>query len=138
VVDVGILKAGAYKLIQGYSGETLGEINVRVSTNAGPDDFLYAPISQAFVTQVGNTLKVKIAGEYPDSCMEMQEVITDVQEKVIVVQPIAVRTDEGVRCAQALVPFERTVEIKNVPQGKYLLHVRSLNGNAINNLFLVR
>ncbi len=138
VVDVGLLKAGTYKVLQGYSGDKLGEISVRVSTNAGPDDHLYAPISQAFVSQLGASVRVKIAGEFPDSCMELQDVITEVQANVIVVQPVAQRLDDGRRCAQSIVPFEKTVELTNIPKGKYLLHVRSLNGNAINNLISIK
>ena len=138
VVDVGLLKAGEYTVVQGYTGEKLGALNVRVSTNAGPDDHLYAPISQAFVSQVNDTVVVKIAGEFSDSCMELQDVITEVQANVIIIQPIALRHSDGRICSQAVIPFEKTLALNGVAKGKYLLHVRSLNGNAINNLVTIK
>lgn len=136
VVDVGLLRAGTYKIVQGRTNEALGEVTVRASANRGPDDFLYAPVSQAYVSQDADSLKIRLSGQFPDGCMHLDRVQTSVEGNVVVVQPIATR-DESLICSQATVPFEHIFELKNVPVGRYLLHVRSLNGNAVNNLFSV-
>src|SRR5690606_29287612 len=51
VIDVGILKPGAYEVIQEPDGRLLGTIPVKVARSADPDDHLYAPVSQAFFRQ---------------------------------------------------------------------------------------
>lgn len=135
VVDVGILKAGKYTVKQGDQ-KNLGELNVKLATNSSPDDYLYAPISQAYVTSSKGEVQVKISGEFTNSCMSLVQVLTEVQPRVIVVLPIAELVD-GPLCAQGMFPFEKTITLKNVKPERYLLHVRSLNAKAINNLVTI-
>lgn len=132
VLDVGVLQAGTYKVIQGDS-EKLGDIKVRVATNSSPDDYLYAPVSQAFVkTQNGKTV-ITISGEFTNSCMRLAQVLTHVQPKVLVIQPIA-EILESADCRDGSFAFEKRVELNGVKRGRYLLHVRSLNAQAMNHL----
>jgi len=135
-LDVGFLKAGKYEVVQKSMGaETyLGDVKVRVATNALPDDYLYAPIHQAYFEskQLGKAT-VKLAGEFTNSCMKLADVMVSIQPKVIVVQPITQLEEQG-NCEQGKFAFEREVEIPNLKVGRYLLHVRSLNGKAINTL----
>jgi len=55
---------------------------------------------------------------------------------VFVVLP-GVKVAQNVMCLFVLTPFERKVSIGPVSAGRYLLHVRSLNGNAVNRMFSV-
>lgn len=135
-LDIGFLKAGNYEVVQKTLGtETfLGDVQVRVATNAAPDDYLYAPVHQAYFENksVGRAT-VKLAGEFTNSCMKLADVIVSVQPKVIVLQPIS-QIEERVGCREGKFTYEREVQITNLKPGRYLLHVRSLNGKAINTL----
>lgn len=139
-IDVGFLKAGKYQVVQKSLGtETqLGDVKVRVATNASPDDYLYAPVHQAyFMSKAGGKATVKLAGEFTNSCMKLADVTVSVQPRVIVLQPIS-QVENRDDCTQGKFTYEKEVEIANLKAGRYLLHVRSLNGKAINTLVDVR
>lgn len=134
-LDVGLLKAGTYKIINDdRSGKIkeLGSMTVNAATVSTPDDFPYAPVSQAFFEQLGSNGYVTLTGEFPSKCYKMREVITRVQTNVIVIQPISEKIDED--CSGGPVSYSERVEVSNLPLGRYLLHVRSLNGRAVNSL----
>lgn len=137
-IELGLLQNGTYQVRQKVvSGPEsfLGEVKVKSATNSGADDFLYAPINQAFFEQDGSKSVLKLSGEFTSSCMRLADVMVSVQPKVVVVQPIAeVATAPGVRCVDGKFPFQKTVEIKDVKNGRYLIHVRSMNGKSVNSL----
>lgn len=135
VVDVGILKQGPYKVLDRASGKELGALGIVASKNAGPDDYLYAPIEQAYISSDSgkNTLYVK--GSFADRCSVLDQIKVLYQEHVLVVQPIMRRlVAEGESCAFEKTRFIETVELKPGLHGSVLLHVRSLNGQAINQI----
>ena len=138
VVDVGILKPGTWQVVQtaGPTVQQLGEIHVVPALTNSPDDFLYAPISQAFFQQNGLMSDVFLTGEFHSSCMALETVKTSVQKDVLVLQPIA-KMASGPGCKDGTFAFSKKVELGFVPKGHYLLHVRSMNGNAINTLVSV-
>ena len=133
-IDVGLLKAGTYKVVSVFDNQQkeLGNLQVAIATNSEPDDFLYAPVSQAYFSKADGKHYITISGQFPQTCYKMREVVVRVQPNVLVVQPIAEKTDDV--CEERIQPYSETVEVKNVKEGRYLLHVRSLNGRAINNL----
>jgi hypothetical protein len=134
VISLGILNAGRYTVSDTVRKLDLGEINVRLATSSSPDDFLYAPVSQAFFKYESGSAFVTISGEFTNSCMRLSQVLMSVQPKVITVQPI-MEMEEGVLCADGMFPFERKVQVSGLsPKQRYLLHVRALNGKSINNL----
>ena len=134
VLDIGILRGGNYKIIQGATGKDLGALTVRSSTQAAADDYLYAPISQAYISQKDGRSYLTLSGEFSNSCLKLDKVVVDLQPKVVVVQPIANMSGTS-DCQAGVFAFEKTVEIKNMPKGRFLLHVRSLNAKSVNNLF---
>jgi hypothetical protein len=136
VIDLGLLKNGKYTVIQEESSEepaTLGSLKVKAATHSTPDDFLYAPVSQAYLDRSGTKARVKISGEFTNSCMRLVDTAVTVQRNVLVVQPVS-ELEERADCRGGKFPFEKTQEVEGVPSGRYLLHVRSLNGSAINTL----
>lgn len=130
-IDVGILKAGNYKVMQ--DGQEVDTLKVGVARSLAPDDYLYAPISQAYIHQEAGLKTLLVSGEFPTDCMKLDYVSTDVQKKVIVVQPIA-KIEERNNCLRGKFPFSTSVELKNIPEGRYLIHVRSMNSKAVNTL----
>lgn len=137
VIDVGPMKAGTYSVIQQPGNVTLGTFKVREAKSSNPDDYLYAPISQAFFRQKGATSEIVLSGYMPTNCMHLDNVKVTVEEKVLVLQPIS-SIESRNDCLRGHFPFSKTVRVEGVKQGHYLLHVRSMNGKAINTLVDVK
>ena len=135
VVDIGMLKAGDWTIVQGAQGEKIGEIKVRKAFTSSPDDYLYAPVTQAFYKQRGAVSEIMITGEFTNDCITLDHVKTSVANDVIVLQPIA-KVRNG-NCREGAFGFSKLVKLDLLPKGKHLLHVRSMNGNAINTLINV-
>lgn len=130
-VDVGVIPSGTWQVVQA-DNKQIGQIKVAPSLTADPDDYLYAPISQAYVHETNGKEELMLNGSFPNTCMTMQEVKFDVQNDVIVVQPIA-QMAKGA-CTGPAVPFTQVVELGSIKAGRYLLHVRSINAQAINTM----
>jgi hypothetical protein len=133
-IDVGILGAGLWTVTQGASNVKVGEINVAVALTKNADDFIYAPVSQAFFNQANGKNEVVMSLELPCDGLPVENVKVSVQKDVLVLQPI-MKNDGRSGCARAFLPVQKTVDVGAVPPGRYLLHVRSMNGTAINSLF---
>lgn len=131
----GPLKSGTYA-IKRMDGSLVGSINIRRSLKSEPDDYLYAPVSQAFVNNLPNSSTVFLTGQFSLSCMKMKEVRYQIQDDVIVIQPIA-EIDETKTCDAGSFSFSEKVDLGAVKSGKYLLHVRSMNGKAVNTLIRI-
>lgn len=138
-IDLGILKAGRYEVVQkeANTSSKLGDLAIRVAANSSADDYLYAPISQAFFQQQHGKSKLILTGEFSNTCWRYLETRVDVQKNVIVVQPVS-EMEEGVACLDKVVPFKKEVQVQNIPKGRYLLHIRSTNAKAVNNLIDIR
>lgn len=133
-INFGLLKAGGYEVVQTKTRTTMGMINVRVAPSSNADDYLYAPISQAYFDQSTGKKMVRLTGTFTNSCARLVDTMVAVQPKVIVVQPIS-ELVENQNCRSGEFPFVKDVEVPSTAKaGRYLLHVRSLNGNAINSL----
>lgn len=137
VFDVGILAAGRWEVFQGTTPSKLGEFNIRPALSEEADDYMYAPVSQAFYKPTANGHKVVLTGEFSNDCLSISEVKVNVQPNVIVLQPIA-KVDAKASCKTGSFPFSKDVSIGAVRSGRYLLQVRSMNSNSINSLIEVR
>lgn len=136
-VDLGILPASSFEiLVEDELGKNhkMGLLPVQASANAGPDDFLYGQVDDAsFVPYgVGGGL-LTIRGTLGGSCLAISEVKVFYHEaaKSIEVLPIAARLPQD-ECNRALPNFETQVEIRNAWNGSTLLHLRSQNGQSVN------
>jgi hypothetical protein len=136
-VNLGVLPAATYKIgVRGADAESLA---VKEALSGGPDDYLYAPIDWAAVKLDGATRRyvATIAGRLTSSCMRWDDVKVLDQGKVIVLLPI-LKTSDGTGCTSVETPFERTVVLpETMAEARHLLHVRSLNGKAVNTMFTV-
>jgi hypothetical protein len=131
-IDLGMLPPGRYSVSQ-TNGGSLGEVTVSPSMTNEPDDYLYASVSQAYLDVKNGGERIVLAGEYSNTCMRMVDIKVTVEPSVIVVQPIT-KLIAGDNCRRGRFPFEEVVNIRVLRAGRYLLHVRSMNGNAINSL----
>jgi hypothetical protein len=138
-VNLGILREGKYevKVVQNSGAtKTSGLLPVFYSKNIGPDDFLYAPVTEVFLKNKiteGNR-SIVMRGYYTNTCMYMKDVkILYRTGNVIEILPIAnLRND--IPCYEKIIPYEKEIEVTEKIKGKALLHVRSLSGQAVNNV----
>lgn len=132
-MDIGMVKPGDYSLVDGYTGKSLGKLPVLVASNPGPDDFLYAPITDAWVTinETTRETTLNLTGTFTNRCTKLKEVKVNYNGNVIIVLPIAEHVS---RCEDAKSRFQYKMRLQDGLQGTYLLHVRSMNGQAINKL----
>jgi hypothetical protein len=135
-VRLGRLAQGDYKISVAPSG-LQERLDIAEAQNAGPDDYLYAAIDTAQVDRQdgSNTSVIKIAGRFTNSCMVMDEVRVIDTGKTINVLPIMHMEDLN-DCQPVETEFRRMIELPaTVSEGRHLLHVRSLNGVAVNHVF---
>lgn len=134
VVNLGVIQPGKYQVLQS-GGRALGTLNVNIARSSSADDYLYAPISQAYVRKVNGRVAMTLSGVFTSSCMQVKKVIANVQSNVVTVQPLAVLLPTATNCVIGNFPFEETTYLPMQRSGRYLLHVRSLNGESVNTLF---
>ncbi len=142
-VDLGILKSGQYTVMIEHDSDApqaVASLPIASSSSLSPDDFLYAPLSSAHIekrahdfegrSDFSNDLVLK--GVFRNSCMRFKKImVTKSSNDVIEVLPIVEMSKEAI-CAQTLEDFEVTTSLKNFASGRYLIHVRSLNGQSFN------
>jgi hypothetical protein len=135
--DLGVLPAGHYRIkVPGVEG--LEPLEIAEAANAGPDNVLYAAIDNAYVMDVPaqNRSYVVLEGTYTSTCMRWDH--TELVHKtanVIEVLPV-VRVEERPDCAVTRFPFKGVeVALPRLEKGRYLLHVRGMNGSAKNSIF---
>jgi hypothetical protein len=135
-VNLGILREGGYSIIDATSGSTIGKLPVARATVDTPDDFLYAPVSDAYIREEDGERFLYFNGQFPTRCMRLAEVKVHYYSESIVVQPIAetLGTIPSLDCAAEPVRFQHRILLKEGLAGTYLLHVRVTNGEAINKL----
>jgi hypothetical protein len=133
-VNVGILKASDYTVKDNFTGRVLGELPVKVAsgTKVGPDDYFYANVKDAYLNYVDGTKKAFIVtGVLPGSCWSITEKrIYQDGKNVITILPIIEKTGTT-SCTEAETPFTTTVDVPDIAAGRYMLQVRSLNGESI-------
>jgi hypothetical protein len=94
VVKVGVLGAGEYKVQPENNERMSARFFVKEATTSDADDFLYTPVTSAFVeTDIQGRQSLHLHGTYPllyRGCMKTKRVETYLtSEQVLVVQPIA-------------------------------------------------
>jgi hypothetical protein len=141
VVELGVVPAGEYKIL--FERETgpavkLAEIRVAPTTTTSPDDELYAQVEDVSIDTVGGKVLARLKGTLPGACATLREVrVLARAPSVIEVLPIAEAGAAG--CATAgMASFDTRVELPVAQaQGtgaQILVHVRSLNGQAVNRI----
>lgn len=143
VVTLGIVEQpGTYQIVDGSSGKKMGTIDVSLARTLEQDEFVYAPVRDVNVEQAGGISsqsdpernKVILSGSFVNDCTEIKEVRLDQNENTIVVQPITAFSKPLNDCKTEKVNFSKTVILDPKLKGDYLIHVRSLNGAAVNKI----
>ncbi len=142
VVSLGVLNVGDYT-VQTKSRNLSETLAVAESKNAGPDDMLYAPVDDVAVDNAVNPTRpiAIISGRLTNSCMRIDDVKVQRNDKTIEIFPLLVLEDR-VDCQLLETPFRIPVPLVRAGErefrtGRFLAHVRSLNGQSANTVFSV-
>lgn len=139
-VSAGILKKGAYKVVFQYDKNITADLNVSARTTESPEDYLYAPVVNARLNiDTNGKQSLTLEGNYPYmfiGCMRMREVRTNLSNSdVLVVQPITeIVNDDECFTQPSDKAFSITTGLAEPFTKEGLIHVRVLNGDAINRL----
>ena len=141
VVDIGTLASAKYKLQYSFAANQTAfrPLDVAVATVPTIDDFSYAAVANALVPEVVNgadDVKLTLSGVLNSSCTHLDQIKITPEKDVIIIQPI-LKVDANVECTQLLIPFMKDVNLGKLASGEYLVHIRSMNGSAVNRVFTV-
>lgn len=138
-VKLGQLDEGNYSVVS-KDGRHRERLVVMRTGGVGPDDFLYTAVDKARVIYpYPFRWAVEIEGRFTNTCFGLEETRVFLTGKTIQVLPIMSfkvpeGTDKG--CKDRERTFRTVVELPYLPnEGRYLLHVRSLNGQSLNEVF---
>lgn len=133
------LTSGTYTIaVAGRPNAESSLLRVSKATRPDADDYLYAAVNSASLeTSLDGTRELVLKGQHPyllDGCVKFDEVKSFVgSDNTVVVQPIT-KIVYGDECRGAVNNrFEyRTRFGSDLGRGEYLLHVRVLDGNSVN------
>lgn len=134
--SLGVLPIGSYNVIS--SDQVREVLSISEAENSGPDDHMYAPVNSARVERdEGGAYVAVVEGEIAESCMKWKELKLVNSGKTKELLPI-VEVENPENCqGEQMYPFKKKVSLPNDNPGRYLLHVRSLNGKAVNYMYSV-
>jgi len=148
-VNLGMVSPGDYEVeFEQEDGVAVAneKLGVSKATSSAGDEFLYAIVDEVSVetaekpaegitthaTVRTDAKAITIAGHLPSSCAKLKEVkVIHKNKDVFELLPI-VEVPENLMCQPMLRPFKTRVDLGAATKGEALVHVRSLNGQAIN------
>lgn len=124
-------------LIKTTDGSLQKKMTIAEATSSGPDDQLYASVDNAYIQDEGpQGYKIVLEGTYSNTCMVWDKTqLIHKDALVLEVLPV-VKLEQRDNCENRTFPFKgMKVALPSVTEGRYLLHVRSMNGRAVNRVF---
>lgn len=114
-------------------------LTVTRATRQEADDFLYAAVQSVEVEETHGGDAIVLRGQHPSlfqGCIKFVEIKTYMSPtNVLVVQPITKIENNSAACTgNTNSRFEYRAPLTNLKRGQYVVHVRALDGNAINQL----
>lgn len=135
-VHLGALSPGRYRVsLDSASGKPIEytELEIYPSLTNHADDYLYAYVNGAIVNQAKRPPVLTISGSFNLTCMEIAKIRVRETAGTIVVQPIVrLRKDEVCGHPFAPIPFTANVTLEPKSHDATLIHIRSVNGQALN------
>jgi len=138
VLALGILPAGEYT-VQTEDGKLKEKLVVEQAKTGDVDEKLYAPVDRAHVKlNKDGKFEAIIEGHFLDNCSTIGDLELVNSGKTLELLPLMIRSKPGHhegQCEPREVPFEARKVLPDLTPGRYLLHVRSLNGQSLNDVF---
>ena len=137
-VPLGLIQnAGIYSIKDRSSGKEIGSLIVDKAsdTTAGTDSNPYASLSDAFLTWEGTTPTLVLRGLHNSTCAKFGKIEITPQKDALVVLPILKKLKKNEICDHKIAPFEMKTQVsEELPFFPFLLHVRSMGGQAISKM----
>ncbi|MCB0405999.1 MAG: hypothetical protein KDD51_14550 [Bdellovibrionales bacterium] len=135
-IEVGVLPAASYQVVDTKEERSLGKLTIARTPEGGvgTDDYLYAPLQDAYISGVNRRPYLTLRGRFSNSCLKFSEIKIGFKNDVLIVQPI-VEKKEASYCKEGNYPFTKKVRLSQKFKKEFLLHVRSMNGQAINKIY---
>jgi hypothetical protein len=136
VVNLGRLPAGDYEISS--PGLQARPLSIEAAPSDGQDNYIYANLESVYVESGdGPVFKAELTGSMTNSCLKWQDIKVLDQGDVLVILPILSYEDNG-NCQSISEPFTKLVPLPGaLPDGRNLVHVRSMNGQSVNHVFEV-
>lgn len=135
VVNVGVLPAGDYRVVVNRDTpfEANDSLHVDVAPTQEQNNFLYAQVE--YVEKIQGARTIVLAGTNPSDCLALDRVQFVSNEKnALAVLPILKKSTEN--CEYRPTPFKYMIDVPKVlSKDKILMHVRRMDGKAVNTLF---
>jgi hypothetical protein len=130
-VSLGLLEKGEWSITINQDPANSRVMHVREAVTASRDDHVYAPVSEVIRTGPREFL---LRGNFQSPCLSVAEIKLNYEEgEVISVLPMAAYDSTCLETNQSHL-WEAKFQVKNELEGDYLLHIRSLNGDALNSV----
>lgn len=141
--SLGTLPMGDYRVFfpRPLLTEGIRTFNVAHAKTMSVDDYPYAAVSGIWIGDLvrgDQNMQATLVGSMTADCSLLTQ--TDIhvrrEDDVYVIEPV-LEFKPNVLCAFVMSPFERQIDLGRAAAGRYLLHVRSMNGNAVSRAFSV-
>ena len=137
---LGTLNMGDYKIVFPRPGLPEGNklFSVQKARVPSIDNYPYASVSSVWIPDSVRgdlPIEIELTGSLTSSCSVLDPKVTaQLEGDVFVVSP---KTDFvfDPPCVPEMKPFQKTVTLDAPGEGRYLIHVRSQNGHAVNRAF---
>ncbi len=107
----------------------MAKLPVAPALTASPDEFLYASVTDV---DLENRDLLRLRGTFTDGCTSVSDVTVLYRSPNIIELLPKVTRAPGRPCPSVMVPFETRVRLESPWRGITLLHVRTMNGQALN------
>jgi hypothetical protein len=139
-ISLGVLKAGDYKVsFRGEQGWSSRSFNVAPARVNDTDDEIYAPVSNFFVPEMmeeGQDVEVVLTGVIGSRCLGWKDIAVDRHDDIIVIKPKMEIVSTNF-CSVTPWPLEKIVSLGKLKPGRYMVHVRAMNGQGQSRLFTI-
>ncbi len=139
-ISLGVLKAGEYRVeFRGTDGWTSRSFVVSETQVDSTDDEIYAPVSNFFVPEMMDEtedVRVVLTGVIGSRCLGWKDIEIERLNDIIVVKP-KMQIVSTKFCSLAPWPLEKIVSLGKLKPGRYMVHVRSMNGLGLSRMFSI-
>jgi hypothetical protein len=140
--SLGTLPAANYRILyKDAAGRTrTRSLNVAIAPTTTVDSLPYALITGVNTQDMigpNERVRFELVGALNSTCTELDPVVRTVWEDDVLVVLPTLNVKHGVLCAQMIRPFSIHLDVGRAGLGHRLIHVRSMNGKAINKLVTV-
>lgn len=145
-IDAGILEVGEYEIWNDLENrltkKPMGELKISEAVSNKRDEFVYAPVDSAVIYYIRNDegeVKARyltLFGNFPSECLDFRTPpkVSKTNKNTIEVLPI-INIDSTKNCRASKRDFKKVVELpSSIPEGRYLLHVRTMAGSSFNKI----